>query len=272
MIWETRLRLLRNNFATLNLSKIKRIFPQLEIHIERLSAIQGHVYQDKALVATALLHRSALVYWPTDKSGVFSNERLEFLGDAFLSFFVASETMLLQPSLQEGELSKLRSLIVGTENLAHKSRELGIGECLLVGKAELNPTSQNRANMLADAFEAVTAALLIDAGEQKVRAWLSDVFVNDLLLRPEALLNFDSKGKVQQWVQSIVNVPPVYKTIGTEGVPQETLFIVACFIGNFEIARATGKSKREASKKVAEKILHMIEDGKLTRDKVLKDV
>lgn len=271
MIWETRLRLLRNNFATVNIAKLRRVFPHLESHIGRLGAIQGHVYQDKALVATALLHRSALVYWPTDKSGIFSNERLEFLGDAFLNFFVASEAMLLQPSLQEGELSKLRSLIVGTENLAHKSRELGIGECLLVGKAELNPTSQNRANMLADTFEAVTAALLIDAGEQKVRTWLSGIFADDLMLRQEALLNFDAKGKVQQWVQSIVSVPPVYKTIGTEGVPQETLFIVACFIGKVEIARATGKSKREASKKVAEKILHMIEQGKLTRNEVLKD-
>ncbi|WP_186646441.1 ribonuclease III family protein [Fluviispira vulneris] len=266
---EKRLTLLRTHFKELNFTKLSRVFPQIEANIDKLGEIQGHRYQDKKLAAISLVHRSSLVYWPTDKSGIFSNERLEFLGDAFLSFFVASEAMIEHRSLQEGDLSRLRAALVGTENLALKSRDLGIGECLLVGKAEMNSNPQRRDNVLADAFEAVTAALLLDAGEEKARAWLLKIFSEDLLAGKDTLLKFDAKSKLQQWTQGIIGVPPVYKAIGTEGTPQETFFIVAAFIGETEIGRASAASKREASKKVADKIIEKIESGELTKEMIV---
>ena len=261
---------LANSFSGLNFKKLSAVFPQVYSLIEELSRIQDYKYQNKNIAAVALTHRSALVFWPTNKSGIYSNERLEFLGDAFLSFYIASETMFLQPDLQEGELSKLRAIIVGTENLAQKSRQLGLGSCLLVGKSEAHSTPNSQENVLADAFEAVTAALLIDAGEEITRAWLNQIFKDDLNMNQEALLNFDSKGKVQQWTQSIIGVPPVYKTIGTEGTPQETYFIVAAFVGETEIARASARNKREASKKVAEKIIELMQSGELTSELLTK--
>jgi len=267
-----RLSALENSFSELNYQKLSAVFPQVDCNIDILSDIQGHKYKNKKIAAVALIHRSALVFWPTNKTGIFSNERLEFLGDAFLSFYIASESMLLQPGLQEGELSRLRAIIVGTENLAHKSRELGLGACLLVGKAEIGSTPNSQENVLADAFEAVTAALLIDAGEGVTKDWLNEIFKDDLNMNQEALLNFDSKGKVQQWTQSIIGVPPTYKTIGTEGTPQDTHFIVAAFVGNTEIARASAKNKREASKKVAEKIIELMQAKKLTREDLLQYV
>lgn len=266
---EKRLSLLRSHFRELNFSKLSRVFPQIEANIDKLGEIQEYRYQDKKLAAISLIHRSSLVYWPTDKSGIFSNERLEFLGDAFLSFFIASEAMIEHKSLQEGDLSRLRAALVGTENLALKSRDLGIGECLLVGKAEMNSNPQRRDNVLADAFESVTAALLLDAGEEKAHVWLLKVFSEDLKAGQDILLKFDSKSKLQQWTQGIIGIPPIYKTIGTEGTPQETFFIVAAFIGETEIERASAASKREASKKVAEKIVEKIETGKLTKDMII---
>ncbi len=266
---QKRLSLLRSHFRELNFSKLSRVFPQIEANIDKLGEIQEYRYQDKKLAAISLVHRSSLVYWPTDKSGIFSNERLEFLGDAFLSFFIASEAMIEHKSLQEGDLSRLRAALVGTENLALKSRDLGIGECLLVGKAEMNSNPQRRDNVLADAFEAVTAALLLDAGEEKAHMWLLKVFSDDLKAGQDILLKFDSKSKLQQWTQGIIGVPPIYRTIGTEGTPQETFFIVAAFIGDTEIGRASAASKREASKKVAEKIVEKIESGKLTKDMII---
>ena len=267
---DNRLATLAQSFASLNYQKLSAIFPQVDCNIDVLSDIQEHKYLNKKIAAVALTHRSALVFWPTSKAGIFSNERLEFLGDAFLSFYIASESMLLQPELQEGELSRLRAIIVGTENLAQKSRELGLGACLLVGKAEINSTPNSQENVLADAFEAVTASLLIDAGEQITRKWLNKIFRDDLNMSQEALLNFDSKGKVQQWTQSIIGVPPTYKTIGTEGTPQDTHFIVAAFVGDTEIARASAKNKREASKKVAEKIIELMESNKLTKEVLIQ--
>ena len=266
---EKRLALLRYHFRELNFTKLSRVFPQIEANIDKLGEIQAYRYQDKKLAAISLVHRSSLVYWPTDKSGIFSNERLEFLGDAFLSFFIASEAMIEHKSLQEGDLSRLRAAIVGTENLALKSRDLGIGDCLLVGKAEMNSNPQRRDNVLADAFEAVTAALLLDAGEEKAHTWLLNVFSDDLNAGQNILLKFDSKSKLQQWTQGIIGVPPIYRTIGTEGTPQETFFIVAAFIGNTEIGRASAASKRDASKKVAELIVEKIDSGKLTKEMII---
>lgn len=266
---KTRLSILRTHFCDLNFTKLSRVFPQIEANIDRLGEIQEHRYQDKKLAATSLVHRSSLVYWPTDKSGIFSNERLEFLGDAFLSFFIASEAIIEHKYLQEGDLSRLRAAIVGTENLALKSRMLGVGECLLVGKAEMNSNPLRRDNVLADAFEAITAALLLDAGEEKVHSWLLKVFAEDLKAGQSILLKFDAKSKLQQWTQGIIGIPPIYKTIGTEGTPQETFFIVAAFIGDIEIGRASAASKREASKKVAEKIVKKIEIKELTEDMVI---
>lgn len=266
---EKRLSLLKIHLREFNFNKLSKVFPQIEANIDKLGEIQGHRYVDKKLAAISLVHRSSLVYWPNDKSGIFSNERLEFLGDAFLSFFIASEAMIQHKSLQEGDLSRLRAAIVGTENLASKSRDLGVGDCLLVGKAEMNSNPQRRDNVLADAFESITAALLLDAGEEKVHSWLLKVFAEDIQEGPNILLKFDAKSKLQQWTQGIIGVPPVYKTIGTEGTPQETFFIVAAFIGNTEIGRAVAASKREASKKVAENIVDKIETGKLTKEMVI---
>jgi len=268
-MFSDRLLLLKSHLCELNFTKLSRVFPQIEANIDKLGEIQDYRYKDKKIAAISLVHRSSLVYWPHDRAGIFSNERLEFFGDAFLSFFIASEAMIAHKSLQEGDLSRLRAAIVGTENLALKSRDLGIGECLLVGKAEMNSNPQRRDNVLADAFEAVTAALLLDAGEEKAHMWLLKVFANDLNAGQDILLKFDSKSKLQQWTQGIIGIPPSYRTIGTEGTPQETFFIVAAFVGNTEIGRASAASKREASKKVAEKILKEIELGKLTKDMVI---
>jgi ribonuclease-3 len=133
----------------------------------------------------------------------------------------------------------------------------------------MNSNPQRRDNVLADAFESVTAALLLDAGEDKAHMWLLKVFSEDLKAGQDILLKFDSKSKLQQWTQGIIGSPPHYRTIGTEGTPQETFFIVAAFIGDTEIGRASAASKREASKKVAEKIVEKIDSGKLTKDMII---
>lgn len=256
--------LLRQSFCEINAEKVRRVFPQLERSISALEAIQKYTYSDKKIATVALIHRSALVYWPTDKAGVFSNERLEFLGDSFLNYFVACEAMVAHPDLQEGHLSKLRAAIVGTENLAAKARAMGLGDVLLFGKGELTSSGQRKSNALADAFESVTAALLLDGGEGVARAWLSGVFAADFVLGKETLNNFDVKTRFQQWTQSILGAPPVYKVVGTESTPQETQFVVAGYIGDVELARARAPNKREASKRVAAKMQAMVETGELT--------
>ena len=123
---------------------------------------------------------------------------------------------------------------------------------------------------VSDAIITVDSQLRVVQLNEKAKQWLNQVFQKDFQMGEETLIRFDSNGKVQQWIQSAINQPPVYKTIGTVGTPQETQFIVAAFVGDHEIARATAKSKCEASKKVAAKILDMIESSELTKEKMIR--
>ena len=253
--------------------RISQVFPGSNKKLECLEAIQGHKYRSKKVALVSLIHRSALVYWPgkenqqrgsSQKFEIQSNERLEFLGDALLSTFVATEAMIAQSELDEGDLSRLRAALVGTENLSNKALGLGIGRCLLLGKGESSSGGHKRQTILADAFEATTAALFIDAGEEYAWKWLLKVFSSDFVLAPETLIEFDAKTRFQQWTQAIIGVPPTYKVIGTESTPESTLFIIAGFIGEHEIARSTGKNKREASKRVAHLMQGKVASGELT--------
>jgi ribonuclease III len=253
----------------LNLSKLGRFFPDFEHRVLRLEKIQSYKYRNKKLAIASLIHRSALVFWPMDKNGIMSNEKLEYLGDSFLSFFSAVECMVSHAGMNEGELSKLRAAIVGTENLSRKSSELGIGELLMMGKGESQSFGQKRENALADAFESVAAALLLDGGLGAARNWLMEVFASDLMIGKETLLQFDAKTRFQQWTQSIVFRPPTYRVVGSTSTPQNTDFLVAAFLGEHELARASGRNKREASKRVAEILQSQVESGELTEKHIL---
>lgn len=251
--------------------RLRRHFPDLNSRIQALGKLQGHTYSKTRLAAAALIHRSALVYWPApaERAGIFSNERLEFLGDSFVNYFVACEAMSAYPKLAEGELSKLRAAIVGTENLAEKARALNLQDLIMFGRGEIAKggfQSERRQNILADAFEAVTAALLLDAGEQHAWEWLSRLFAADLVVAERTLGDFDVKTRFQQWTQSVCGRPPVYKLVKTISTPQETQFVVAGFIGRTELARAAATNKREASKLVAARMQKMFESGELTAE------
>lgn len=257
--------------APLDESRLRKFFPDLDARVSALEKIQGHEYRNKRVAIVALIHRSALVYWPTDKSSIFSNERFEFLGDAFVNFFVACEAMSAYPKMAEGELSKVRAALVGTDNLAEKARILNLHDLIMFGRGEIAKggfKTEKRQNILADVFEAVTAALLVDAGEKRAWEWLKNLFAADLVVAEKTLCDFDVKTRFQQWTQSVCGRPPVYKLVKTVSTPQETQFVVAGFIGRTELARASAVNKREASKQVAARMQKMVEAGQLTAEMV----
>jgi ribonuclease-3 len=252
-------------------SRLRKHFPDLDARVQSLQRLQGHRYTNPQLAAVALIHRSALVYWPHDKSNIFSNERLEFLGDAFLNFYVACRAMSEFAQMSEGELSKLRAALVGTENLAEKARDLRLQDLLMFGRGEIAKggfRDDKRQNILADAFESVTAALMLDAGQEHAWGWLESLFAADLLTAQQTLSDFDVKTRFQQWTQGICGKPPTYKLIKTISTPQETQFVVAGFLGKTEIARASATNKREASKAVAARMQKLVELGQLTAEQV----
>jgi ribonuclease-3 len=257
--------------ARLDEKRLRKYFPDLDSRIDELAKLQNHSYCNKNIAAVALVHRSALVYWPQDKSQIFSNERLEFLGDSYLNFFVGCRAMSEFPEMSEGHLSKLRAALVGTENLAEKSRKLNLQNLLMFGRGEIAKggfRDDKRQNILADAFEAITASLLIDAGEQKAWDWLESMFAVDLLTAQQTLTEFDVKTRFQQWTQSICGKAPVYKLVKTISTPQDTQFVVAGYLGQTEIARASAANKRDASKAVAARMQKLADSGQLTEEQV----
>jgi ribonuclease-3 len=257
-------KLIRESLRALDVAKVVRVFPRLDESVALLERMQQHVYSEKNVARVAIIHRSALVHWPSDKRGVFSNERVEFLGDSFLNYFIAVEAMIAHPSWQEGELSKLRAAIVGTESLARRAREMGLADCLIMGKGETLQAGYQREGILADAFESTTAALLLDGGEEVAWNFCKRIFSEDISLGSNILEKFDAKSRFQQWVQALVGVPPTYRVIGTESTPERTDFIVGAFIGRTEVGRASAPNKRLASKVVAQKLVDMVDSGALT--------
>lgn len=248
-----------NIFDKLNLEKLEEKFPDLNDKIKTLSEIQTHKYLNKKIAAAALTHRSALVYWQKNRADIICNEKLEYLGDSFLNFFVASYSMSLLPDLSEGELSKLRACLVDAENLAQKSRSLNLGSCLLFGNGHKTTIYNHQNNILADAFESITAALLLDAGFEKTSQWLTSILHNDVISTSKNLKNSDAKGALQHLTQTKFGVVPKYTATDITSNKLEPLFDVAVFINDRELARTTANTKKAGSKKVAEEALKILE-------------
>jgi len=246
-------------FDKLNLKKLEDRFPELYKKIQNLSEMQNHSYQNKKLAAASLIHRSTLVYWPKNNADIVCNEKLEYLGDSFLNFFIASYSMSLLPHLSEGELSKLRASLVGAGHLTQKSQALNLGESLMFGNTHKISNSGQQNNILSDAFEAITAALLLDAGFEKTIQWLKTVFHDDIIRMSKNIKHSDAKGALQHLTQTKFGTIPDYVTTEVTTNKLEPLFEVAVFIKNRELARTTAHTKKAGSKKAAEKALKILE-------------
>jgi ribonuclease III len=259
---------IQKHCAQLDIQKVRKIFPNCEEFANKLGSIQDHKYTSNAIAIVSLIHRSALIHWPKNRTGIFSNERLEFLGDACLGFVIAQHAMVTFPDAGEGELSRLRSVIAGTEWLANQATKLGLGDLLLMGNGENGEACIPKTNALADVFESTCATLLIDGGYTKAKEWILKSCAKDLTSSGEQFLQLDAKTKFQQWVQSIIGIPPVYQTISESLTTNSNVFEVAGLICDVEIARASGPTKREASKRVAQLAQARVENQTLTAEMI----
>lgn len=246
-------------FDEFNLDKLEEKFPSLHDKVKHLSKIQNHEYHNKKIAAAALTHRSALVYWPKNRSDILCNEKLEYLGDSFLNFFIAGYSMSLLPQLTEGELSKLRASLVDAAHLAEKSRTLNLSSYLMFGKTNKENFYLDLNNVLADAFESVTAALLLDAGFEKTSQWLKSIFHDDILFVSKNLKQSDAKGALQHLVQTKFGTVPKYVCVDITTNKLKPLFEVVIFINDRELARTTANTKKSGSKTAAEIALKILE-------------
>ncbi len=190
-----------------------------------LERILGYRFNDPELLLTALTHKS-FVNEQTPAGAAAAggaacdNERLEFLGDAVLELLVSELLYRREPDWEEGKLTRMRSRIVNTGSLARFASGLGLGSYLRLGRGEEKQAGRRRPALLADAFEALLAALYLDGGEQ-VLSRLVEKLADQALALSE-----DYKSALQEQLQEVCGKPPVYEVIERRGVDHRPLFRV----------------------------------------------
>jgi ribonuclease-3 len=205
-----------------------------------------HRFADPALAQLALTHRSA---------GRPNNERLEFLGDALLGSMVAEMLYQEHPKASEGELSRLRAQLVNGQALAVMAKSLEIGDDLKLGPGELKSGGFRRESILADAFEALIAAIYLDAGFEACREVVRGLFADQVAAIPRS--SKDAKTRLQEWLQGRGLPLPTYELIDSHGEDHAKTFDVSCTIADPITCRVEGRggSRRAAEQEAAEAVL-----------------
>jgi ribonuclease-3 len=213
-----------------------------------LEATLGYTFRDRALLEQALRHAS----WCNEHAGdgLEDNERLEFLGDAVLDLVVGHKLMVRYPQLREGELSVTRAQVVSEAGLSEVAGQLGLGQWLVLGKGEEKSGGRTKPSILADAFEAILAAVYLDGGFPA--AWeMVDRLLAQRIETVEFKGFYDFKTRLQETAQARLKSTPTYRVVQELGPDHDKRFVVAVTIGTDEWARAVGKSKKEAEQMAA---------------------
>ncbi len=222
--------------------------------LQQLTALQGklsYTFRNMDLLSTALTHRSYVNENP--QSGASDNERLEFLGDAVLGLCVSDLLMKKHADFDEGTLSKIRSLMVNEKPLADLAAQLGLGDCLLLGRGEEHSGGRAKESLLANAFEAVIAAIYLDSSFSKTKTLIRRLMkplMNDQAL---AAQSFDYKTVLQELCQKKYKSAPLYTLLAESGPDHDKIFEIEVAAGDSVREIGRGKSKKDAQKQAAQK-------------------
>ena len=208
----------------------------------------GHVFAEPRLLAQALTHRSA---------GSPHYERLEFLGDSLLNLIVAEQLYARWPKADEGAMTRARAELVRESALAGIARGLDLGARLTLGPGEMKSGGHRRDSILADALEAVIAALYLDGGfdacRRAVLPWFEPLLA---ALPPLHQVGKDAKTRLQEWLQARQLPLPVYALLGETGDDHDKTFRVGCTLAEPAAAsEGSGSSRRAAEQAAAEAVL-----------------
>lgn len=221
--------------------------------MEELMDKLGYRFRNPRLLQKALTHSS---YANEGRHGLESNERLEFLGDSVLGF-VAAKYLFEKETGPEGELTKLRAAVVCEKALCSYSKELGLGDYLLLGRGERMTGGAQRSSILADAFEAVIAAMYLDGGLEPVRAFVLR-FVEKEANNQRRRHFKDYKTTLQEIVQQNPEERLEYVLTGESGPDHNKQFIVEVHLNSNVIGTGRGRSKKEAEQQAAREALKLM--------------
>lgn len=209
----------------------------------------GHAFQSPELLEQALTHRSV---------GRHNYERLEFLGDGLLNLVIAELVYETWPKADEGDMTRLRAALVNGNALAELARQQDLGERLKLGPGEMKTGGHRRDSILADAFEAIVGAIYLDAGFERCRERIRDLFAEPLRLAGKHVEK-DAKTRLQELLQAHGLDIPQYQVLHSEGEDHSLTFEVACIVDALALREtATGASRRAAEQAAAELLLPRI--------------
>jgi ribonuclease III len=222
---------------------------------QELARRLGLPFNDWLLLSRALTHRSFLNEHP---EALEDNERLEFLGDAVLDFIVGAWLYNRYPEMPEGDLTRMRSALVYTEQLAEFARMVDLGNAMRLGRGETQAGGRDRSALLCDTFEAVIGALYLDAGIDAVLRFISpllDEAAEEILISRKI---DDPKSMFQEWAQSEGYTAPQYLTRSSVGPDHSKLFEVDATVNGLVYGTGSGHSKQAAAKDAARDALRKL--------------
>jgi ribonuclease III len=231
-----------------------------------LESALGHRFADRTLLERALTHRS---YAHEKGHPDVHSESLEFLGDAVLALGVSQMLCRRFEEVEVGDLSRARSFLVSEANLARKARSLGLGAHLRLGRGEEKGGGREKDSLLSDAYEALLAAVYLDAGLSAAMSVVSEQFSSQVSrLKPGARTSQDFKTDLQEALQAVGLPIPVYRVTGETGPDHRKTFSVDLTIAGRRVAHGSGTSKKAAEQMAAEAALGGVEDliAELTSD------
>ncbi|MCA9146323.1 MAG: ribonuclease III [Planctomycetaceae bacterium] len=224
-----------------------------ESKLSRCEAIIGYKFKDQSMLLSALTHASGAEH------RLASNERLEFLGDAILGGIVCELLYRRFPDYLEGDLTKIKSIVVSRVSCAKLSGSLGFEECLILGKG-MAQNSNLPASLLADVFEALVAAIYLDGGASEVRRFVEATIGPEIELAEAGELEGNFKSQLQQLAQREFGSTPVYQLLDETGPDHAKCFQVAAQVGGHRYEPAWGRNKKEAEQRAASNALAEIDD------------
>lgn len=234
------------------------VLPAPDDLIEAIEAKLGYTFTDRAQLQKALVHRSHIHVTGSNRRE--ANERLEFLGDAVLGLIVNEYLYRRFPTREEGDLTKMKSLLVCGTRLCEMAGRLDLGRHIMMSRSEAATGGRQRSSILADTMEAVIGAVYLDGGIDAARAvidrWLLGS-AGDLISSRRALGNY--KSRLQEMIQGRYKVPPRYRVLHADGPDHARVFTVEAVFNGVVLGTGAGHNKKTAEQQAARAALDRLE-------------
>jgi len=221
-----------------------------EAALPELERLLGYRFKNRSLLVGALKHRSYLQD-RSDAGDMKSNERMEFLGDSVLSLVVNEYLYEYYADKTEGELTKMKSVIVSKSILSHYAKHHGLGAFILMSEHAYKAGVDEADSVLADTFEAIFGAVFLDGGFEAARGCVRDLLLSDVRGIFFSERNINYKSLLQEYIQALHKVPPRYRVSATAGPEHQKEFAVEVSVHGQVIAKGMGKTKKLAEQEAA---------------------